>query len=53
MSVEVVDPESQWPAFTSDVRIEAGWATAGDAPGHGLVLNRAALEREVSRGVSK
>jgi L-alanine-DL-glutamate epimerase-like enolase superfamily enzyme len=40
MSMEVVDPTPQWPVFASDVRIEAGWATAGDAHGHGLTVNR-------------
>jgi L-alanine-DL-glutamate epimerase-like enolase superfamily enzyme len=38
MSVEIVDPEPATRFFASDVRIEDGWAVAGDAPGNGLVL---------------
>ena len=44
MSMEVVDPAARWPVFTTDVRIEAGWAIAGDAPGNGLTVDRGALE---------
>jgi L-alanine-DL-glutamate epimerase-like enolase superfamily enzyme len=45
MSLEVVDPEPRWPVFSSDVRIETGWAIVGDAPGNGLEVDRAALAR--------
>jgi L-alanine-DL-glutamate epimerase-like enolase superfamily enzyme len=45
MSMEVIDPAERWPLFTSDVRIEAGWAIAGDVPGNGLTVDRAALDR--------
>lgn len=37
MSVEIVDPEPATRFFNSGVRIEGGWAVAGDAPGNGLV----------------
>ena len=49
MSMEVVDPAPRWPVFASVVRIEAGWATAGDAPGHGLTVNRDALGHAAAR----
>ena len=49
MSMEVVDPVAQWPVFATDVRIEAGWAIAGDAPGNGLTLDREALRRAAVR----
>jgi L-alanine-DL-glutamate epimerase-like enolase superfamily enzyme len=52
MSMEVVDPAAGWPVFTSDVRIEAGWAIAGDAPGNGLTVDREALNRAATRGGS-
>jgi L-alanine-DL-glutamate epimerase-like enolase superfamily enzyme len=45
MSMEVVNPAERWPIFASDVRIEAGWAIAGDAPGNGLIVDRDALRR--------
>jgi L-alanine-DL-glutamate epimerase-like enolase superfamily enzyme len=40
MSLEVVDPACQRGWFTTDVRIEDGWAIAGDKAGHGLALVR-------------
>jgi L-alanine-DL-glutamate epimerase-like enolase superfamily enzyme len=43
MSLEVVDPASANGIVTTDVRIEEGWACAGDAPGNGLQLDRKAL----------
>jgi len=49
MSMEVVEPLAQWPVFATDVRIEAGWAIAGDAPGNGLAVDRAALGRAIVR----
>ena len=38
MSAEIVDPAPASPVCTSDVRIEQGWAVAGDEPGHGLTV---------------
>ena len=38
MSMEIVDPDPAAQIFFSDVRIEGGWAVAGDAPGNGLAL---------------
>jgi L-alanine-DL-glutamate epimerase-like enolase superfamily enzyme len=52
MSLEVVEPAARWPVFTSDVRIEAGWAIVGDAPGNGLTVDREALNRAATRGGS-
>lgn len=49
MSMEVVDPAPRWRVFASDVRIEAGWAIAGDAPGNGLTVDRAALDQAATR----
>ena len=48
--MEVVDPAARWPVFTSDVRIEAGWAIAGDAPGNGLAVDREALSAATRDG---
>lgn len=45
MNVEVTAPRPTEELFTTDVRIEDGHAVAGDAPGNGLGLNRAALAR--------
>lgn len=42
MSVEIVDPVPPARAYSTDVRIEQGWAIAGDAPGNGLKLDRKA-----------
>lgn len=36
MSVEVMDPDPATWIHGSDIRIENGWAVAGDAPGNGL-----------------
>ena len=49
MSMEVVDPFARWPVFATDVRIEAGWAIAGDAPGNGLSVDREALRQATPR----
>ena len=38
MSLEVLDPASASRNWSSDVRIEAGWALVGDAPGNGLSI---------------
>jgi L-alanine-DL-glutamate epimerase-like enolase superfamily enzyme len=43
MSMEVVDPVPLGGVFTGDVRIESGWAVAGDRPGNGLVIDPQAL----------
>ena len=36
MSVAITDPDPRSQVLSSDVRIEGGWAVAGDAPGNGL-----------------
>ncbi|MBI2969905.1 MAG: hypothetical protein HYY36_04110 [Gammaproteobacteria bacterium] len=43
MSVEVMDPRAAQGFISSDVRIEEGWAVAGDSPGLGLVIDQDAL----------
>jgi L-alanine-DL-glutamate epimerase-like enolase superfamily enzyme len=45
MSMEVGEPVPVDSIFTTDVRIEAGWAVVGDRPGHGLVIDHDALAR--------
>ena len=40
MSVEILEPAPGNAAFTTDVRIEQGWAMAGDLPGNGIVPAR-------------
>jgi len=45
MSMEVVNPTPMEGVFTTDVRIEDGWAVVGDQPGHGLVIDHEALAR--------
>jgi L-alanine-DL-glutamate epimerase-like enolase superfamily enzyme len=40
MSLEVADGPPQAGVISSDVKIEDGWAVAGDRPGHGLVIER-------------
>ncbi|HSD74584.1 MAG TPA: enolase C-terminal domain-like protein [Steroidobacteraceae bacterium] len=49
MSLEVVDAVPAVPIYTTDVRIEEGWAVAGDTAGNGLVLNGAALQKLAKR----
>jgi L-alanine-DL-glutamate epimerase-like enolase superfamily enzyme len=49
MSLEVVDPIPPAQLYTSDVRIEQGAAIAGDAPGNGLALSRAAPASKPAR----
>ena len=49
MSMEIVEPRALWPIFATDVRIEAGWAIAGDAPGNGLTVDREALGQAIVR----
>ncbi len=39
MSMEVCDPYAASGVLESDVRIEDGWAIAGDRPGHGLSID--------------
>jgi L-alanine-DL-glutamate epimerase-like enolase superfamily enzyme len=48
MSLEVTDPHPVQGLFSSDVRIEDGWAHAGDRPGNGLQVDRAALSAAAS-----
>jgi L-alanine-DL-glutamate epimerase-like enolase superfamily enzyme len=43
MSLEVTDPESSNELLASDIRIDNGRAIAGDSPGCGLAIDRAAL----------
>lgn len=43
MSMEVADPQPPEGIYTTDVRIEDGWAIAGDRPGNGLQVDRNAL----------
>jgi L-alanine-DL-glutamate epimerase-like enolase superfamily enzyme len=45
MAVEIASPGAPAGVLTTDVRIEGGCAIAGDAPGNGLVIDRAALAR--------
>jgi L-alanine-DL-glutamate epimerase-like enolase superfamily enzyme len=45
MSMAVVDPVLLGGVFTGDVRIEGGWAVAGDRPGNGLVIDQQALAK--------
>jgi L-alanine-DL-glutamate epimerase-like enolase superfamily enzyme len=45
MSMEVSIAEPNTGVVSSDVRIEAGWAVAGDRAGNGLVIDRGALAR--------
>ena len=45
MSAEIADPVTQSDACSSDVRIEKGWAMAGDKPGNGLTFKRVAPAR--------
>jgi len=45
VSMEVVDPEPAAGVLSSDVRIEDGWAIAGDRAGHGLTIDRHALAK--------
>ncbi|MGH8263195.1 MAG: enolase C-terminal domain-like protein [Steroidobacterales bacterium] len=40
MSLEVIEPLAHGEFLTTDVRIENGWAIAGDKPGHGLAFER-------------
>lgn len=49
MSLEVVDPVPSTPIYTSDVRIEDGWAVASDAVGNGLTVDRRALQKLAAR----
>lgn len=41
--IEVIDPVAENAPFSTDVRIEDGWAIAGDRAGNGLLVNRDAL----------
>jgi len=47
MSMEVIDPAFETPLCLTEVRLEDGYAIAGDAPGHGLTPRREV--KEVSR----
>ncbi|NKB71418.1 MAG: mandelate racemase/muconate lactonizing enzyme family protein [Candidatus Latescibacteria bacterium] len=45
MTMEVVDPVAPDGVFTSDIRIEDGWAIPGDKPGLGIEIDREALDK--------
>jgi hypothetical protein len=49
MSLEVLDAQPSVPIFTTDVRIEDGWAVAGDAVGNGLAIDGKALQKHGTR----
>jgi L-alanine-DL-glutamate epimerase-like enolase superfamily enzyme len=49
MSLEVIDPVPAVPIYTTDVRIEDGWAVAGDAVGNGLTIDSQALQKMAAR----
>ncbi len=49
MSLEIIDPLPAIPIYTTDVRIEQGWAVAGDAAGNGLRVDNEALQRVATR----
>jgi L-alanine-DL-glutamate epimerase-like enolase superfamily enzyme len=49
MSLEVIDPVPAVPIYTTDVRIEDGWAVAGDAVGNGLTIDSQALQKVAAR----
>jgi L-alanine-DL-glutamate epimerase-like enolase superfamily enzyme len=49
MSMEVMDPDPAAWIHGSDIRIENGWAVAGDAPGNGLAVNRDAIAQPAGR----
>jgi L-alanine-DL-glutamate epimerase-like enolase superfamily enzyme len=44
MSLESEHPLAEHDAWSSDVRVESGWATVGNRAGHGVVVARAAPE---------
>ena len=46
MTMEVIDPVVPDGVFTSDVKIEDGWAIPGDKPGLGIEIDREALARQ-------
>ena len=49
MSLEVIDPIPAEQFYTTDVRIEQGWAIAGDAPGNGLAVTLKAMTATATR----
>ena len=51
MTMEVIDPVPLDGVFTSDVRIEDGWAILGDKPGLGIEIDRQALERHAVEAI--
>ena len=46
MTMEVIDPVAPDGVFTSDVRIEDGWAIPVDKPGLGIEIDREALAKQ-------
>ena len=53
MTMEIADVEPVDGVFTSDVRVEDGWAIPGDKPGLGIEIDRGALERQAIERVPK
>ena len=51
MTMEVVDPLVLDGVFTSDIKIEDGWAILGDRPGLGLEIDREVLARQAVEAV--
>ena len=46
MNIEVPDPAPTEGVFSTDIRVDDGWLTAGDRPGLGLKIDRNALQRQ-------
>ena len=53
MSLEIEHPLTAHTDWSSDVRVESGWATVGDQPGHGVVVARVAAEAGPDRPTSR
>ena len=51
MTMEVIDPVAPDGVFTSDVRIEDGWAIPGNKPGLGIEIDREALARQTVESI--
>jgi L-alanine-DL-glutamate epimerase-like enolase superfamily enzyme len=53
MSLEIEHPLDSHADWSSDVRVESGWATVGDRPGHGVVVAHAAADAGTHRRTSR
>ena len=51
MTMEVVDPVVLDGVFTTDIKVEDGWAILGDRPGLGLEIAREALARQAVEAI--